>query len=145
MLPLVSRNRAIGALMLASRSRAAFTSEHSEAIQPLAEVLAFAFVTQHQFHALEKFETVEGLSETALGVASDINSALQAIVGEGALLQSQHPELAANVGPILEQAERIEGLVERMRTAARERHDRVGAAGAIPASPESISQDESFV
>ena len=81
-----------GALAVISRQRSAFSPSQSEALQPLAEVLAFAFVAQQQQHALEKFQMMESMSDTTFALASEINGALQAVVGEAAILRRQHPQ-----------------------------------------------------
>ena len=143
-LPLVSRNRAIGALMLISRQHAAFTTAHREAMQPLAEVLAFAYLAQRQHLALEKFETMETMSEMTIAMASEINGALQSVIGEGAILRKEHPELGAGLDNMVQQAERISALLERMRMAAHDRRGDGDAGGAIPASPEGFGRDQPF-
>lgn len=142
--PLISRNKAIGALMMISRARAAFTADHREIMQPLAEVLAFAFVAQQQQHALEKFQMMDSMSDTTFALASEINGALQGVIGEAALVRREHPQLAEALDGVIHHAERTLVLLERMRAAA---HDRIGESNltaAIPASPEAYGQDETY-
>lgn len=143
-LPLISRNRAIGALMVISRTRAAFAQEHQDIMQPLAEVLAFAFVVQQQQHALEKFQIMESMSDTTFALASEINGSLQGVVGEAALLRRQHPNLAEGLDTVIQHAERTMLLLERIRTASHERIGKSDLTAAIPASPEAFGQDESY-
>jgi transcriptional regulator with GAF, ATPase, and Fis domain len=143
-LPLVSRNRAIGALMVISRLKSAFALAQRDIMQPLAEVLAFAFVGQQQQHTLEKFQMMESMSDTTFAVASEINGALQGVIGEASMLRRQHPELADGLDVVIRQAERTLDLLERMRAAAHERLGESGLTAAIPASPEAFGQDETF-
>ncbi len=74
-LPLMSRNRSIGTLTAISRTPAAFTAAHRDAMQPMAEVLAFAFVAQQQHAALQRYRSMETLAEVSLSVSTDVNSA----------------------------------------------------------------------
>ena len=143
-LPLISRNRAIGALMVISRQKGAFTIAQRDVMQPLAEVLAFAFVGQQQQHALEKFQMMESMSDTTFALASEINGALQAVVGEASILRRRHPELGESLDIVVRQTERTLDLLERMRAAAQERLGEAGLAAIIPASPEAFGQDEDY-
>jgi transcriptional regulator with GAF, ATPase, and Fis domain len=144
-LPLISRNRPIGALMVISRRRAAFSADQSAALQPLAEVLAFAFVAQQQQHSLEKFHMMESMSQTTFALASEINGALQGVIGEASILRRERPELAENLDTLIGHADRTLALLERMRAAAQERLTESDLAAAIPASPEAFGQDETYV
>lgn len=141
-LPLMSRNRAIGTLTALSRTPAAFTAAHRDAMQPMAEVLAFAFVTQQQHAALEHFRDMETLAEVSLSVATDINGALQAIIGRCGVLTTLRPETAEDVDVIVSQADRIMQLLDRVRTAALERLEANTAhqTEGIPASPEEFGE-----
>jgi nitrogen-specific signal transduction histidine kinase len=145
-LPLMSRNRAIGTLTAISRTPAAFTGAHRDAMQPMAEVLAFAFVAQQQHAALQRYRSMDTLAETSLSLSTDVNSALQAIIGQCGVLETLRPEAAEDVQVILSQADRIATLLERMRTAAQERLRDAAAAPAqsagIPASPEEFTDEE---
>ena len=62
-IPLMSRNRAIGTLTAISRTPGAFTATHRDAMQPMAEVLAFAFVAQQQHAALQRYLTYKQTPE----------------------------------------------------------------------------------
>jgi transcriptional regulator with GAF, ATPase, and Fis domain len=141
-LPLISRNRAIGALTVISKSRAAFDARHRDVMQPLAEVLAFAHIVEHQHLALDRFKSMETTAETTLAIATDINSGLQVIAGQCGILQKLHPDAAAEIDPIVRQTERVSSLLERMRTVADERLREVAQAGAIPSSPEEFADME---
>jgi transcriptional regulator with GAF, ATPase, and Fis domain len=139
-LPLISRNRAIGALTVISKKTAAFEAAHRDVLQPLAEVLAFAYVVQHQYLALDRYKTMETTAETTLALATDINSGLQVIAGQCGILQRLHPQAAADVETIVRQTERISTLLERMRTVADERLREVATqVGQIPSSPEEFA------
>lgn len=144
-LPLMSRNRAIGTLTAISRAPGAFTAAHRDAMQPMAEVLAFAFVAQQQHAALQRYRSMETLAEVSLSLSTDINSALQAIIGQCGVLEAIQPDNAADVKVIISQADRIATLLERMRTAAQERLRDAAAPisqGGIPASPEEFGDDD---
>ena len=144
-LPLMSRNRAIGTLTAISRTPGAFTVAHRDAMQPMAEVLAFAFVAQQQHAALQRYRSMETLAEASLTLATDVNNALQAIIGQCGVLEALRPESAEDVRVILSQADRIATLLERMRTMAQERLRDAAtptAAAGIPASPEAFADDE---
>src|SRR5204863_6795316 len=118
--PLISRNRAIGALTVISRARASFAQDHREIMQPLAEVLAFVFVAQQLQHALEKFQMMESMSNTTFALASEINGALQGVIGEAALLRRQHPNLTEALDAVMQHAERTLPLLERIRASAQQ-------------------------
>ena len=144
-LPLMSRNRAVGTLTAISRTPGAFTATHRDAMQPMAEVLAFAFVAQQQHAALQRYRAMEALAEMSLSLATDVNSALQAIIGQCGVLETLRPESAEDVQVILSQADRIATLLERMRAAAQERLRDAAAptqAAGIPASPEEFADEE---
>ncbi|TAK15997.1 MAG: GAF domain-containing protein [Acidobacteria bacterium] len=145
--PLMSRNRAIGTLMAISRSRGTFTAAHSHALQPMAEVLAFAFVAQQQHTALQHYRAMETLAEVSLSVSTDINSALQAIIGQCGVIGTLTPAVASDVDVIIGQADRIKTLLERVKTTAQERLRDAAApihSGAIPESPEEIASEETL-
>jgi transcriptional regulator with GAF, ATPase, and Fis domain len=145
--PLMSRNRAIGTLMAVSKQRNAFTETHSNALQPMADVLAFAFVAQQQHTALQHYRAMETLAEVSLSVSTDINSALQGIIGQCGVIGATTPSVAAEIDVIIGQADRIKTLLERVRTTAQERLRDAAApmhTGAIPASPEEIATEETL-
>lgn len=144
-LPLMSRNRSIGTLTAISRTPGAFNAAHRDAMQPMAEVLAFAFVAQQQHAALQRYRSMETLAEVSLSLSTDINSGLQAIIGQCGVLEALAPDHAGDVRVIMSQADRIATLLERMRTAAQERlRDAASPAmsSGIPSSPEEFAVDE---
>ena len=144
-LPLMSRNRAIGTPTAISRTPGAFTAAHRDAMQPMAEVLAFAFVAQQQHAALQRYRSMETLAEVSLSVSTDINSALQGIIGQAGVLEATQPQAAEDIRVITTQADRIATLLERMRTAAQERlrdAATTSASAGIPASPEEFGDDD---
>jgi len=144
-LPLVSKNRAVGTLNVVSRRKAAFTDEHRSALEPIAEILAVAYVAQQLQQALARFRTMEAMTELTLSIASEIQSALQTIVGHCDLLERGYPDpaLQRDVAVITRQAQRIQDLLESMRTAAQERLREVAeqVQGGIPSSPEAFSEE----
>jgi len=142
-LPLISRNRAVGALTVISKERAAFDDADRDVLQPIAEVLAFACVVQHQYLALDRYKAMESTAEMTLSLATDINSGLQVIAGQCGILQTLHPEATAEVDVISRQAERISTLLDHMRHAADERlREAASHTGAIPSSPEDFADDD---
>ena len=83
------------------------------------------------------------MTELTLSTASDINSALQTIIGHCDLLERGYPDpnLQRDLATVVTQAQRIESLLARMRAAANERMREVEAAvsqATIPSSPEAF-------
>ena len=122
-LPLISKGRAVGTLNVVSRSTGAFNQQHVEALMPVAEILAVAYVAQQLQIAFGRHRMVESMSELTLGIASEINGALQTVIGHCAVLEREYPDtnLHADLGVIVRQAQRISGLLEKMRAASDER------------------------
>jgi GAF domain-containing protein len=122
-MPLIAKGRAVGTLNLVSRRAGAFTRAHLEPLQPIAELLAVAWVAQQFQMTTAKYQTMEAMSEMTLSIASDINSALQTIVGHCDLLAraNDDPAFDRDLDTIVQQAKRIAELLEKMRTAAAER------------------------
>jgi transcriptional regulator with GAF, ATPase, and Fis domain len=147
MVPLMSKGRAVGAINLVSRNLRSFRAEDAEALMPIAEILAVAYVAQQAQMALARFRTVEAMSEQTLSVSNDINSALQTIIGHCDLLERSYtdPTLQRDLAMIIRQAQRISELLEKMRASAAERlretAQSVNNAG-IPSSPESLTEEE---
>jgi nitrogen-specific signal transduction histidine kinase len=140
-MPLVSKNRTVGTLNVVARKKEAFTDAHIEALRPIAEIFAVACVAQQLQMLLGKYRTVEAMSDHTLGVASEINGALQTIVGHCDLLERGYPNpsLQRDLATIVRQAQRIAELLDHMRTAAQDRLKEVTAGmsdGNIPSSPE---------
>jgi GAF domain-containing protein len=144
--PLVSKGRAVGTLNLVQRNRNGYRDEHARAIQPIAEVFAVAVIAQQLQLALGKYRTMEAMSELTLSIASDINSALQIIIGHCDLLERGYPDpaLQRDLATVVMQAQRIAALLEKMRVSAHQRMKEVEAAVAvtqagIPSSPEAFT------
>ena len=142
--PLVSKGRVVGTLNLVQRAKDAYTPEDVATIQPIAEIFAVAVIAQQLQVSLGKYRSTEAMSEMTLAVAAEINSALQAIVGHCSLMERvcSDPDLLRDLGTVTRQAQRIEALLARMRTAARDRMREVEAAvsqAGIPTSPEAIT------
>jgi transcriptional regulator with GAF, ATPase, and Fis domain len=146
LVPLVSRGRAVGTLNVVARRVDAFAQVHADALQPIAEILAVAWVAQQLHMTLGKHRTMEVMSELTLSVAAEINSALQAIIGHCDLMEREQsdPDLKRDLHTIMGQAQRITGLLDKMRTAANERlremSNTINQEG-IPTSPESHEQE----
>jgi GAF domain-containing protein len=144
-LPLVSKNRAVGTLNVVSRAKSAFTDDHRIALEPIAEILAVAYVAQQLQQAVARFRTMEAMAELTLSIASEIQSALQTIVGHCDLLERGYPDpsLHRDLAVITRQAQRIQDLLENMRTAAQDRLREVAeqVQGGIPSSPEAFSEE----
>jgi GAF domain-containing protein len=148
-IPLVSKGRALGTLNLVQRAKNAYRPEHVRAIQPIAEVYAVAIIAQQLQVSLGKYRTMEAMSELTLSIAADINSALQIIVGHCDLLERAYPDpsLQRGLATVIVQAQRISGLLGKMRAAAHERMKEVEAAveqAGIPSSPEAFVNSRPF-
>jgi transcriptional regulator with GAF, ATPase, and Fis domain len=146
MVPLVSKGRAVGTLNLVSRTRNAFVPEHAAAIQPIAEIFAVAVVAQQLQMLLGRYRTMEAMAELTISVSSEINSALQTIIGHCDLLERGYsdPNLHRDLATVVRQAQRIAGLLDKMRVAASERLKEVEAAvseAGIPSSPEGFGEN----
>ena len=128
--PLVSNERAVGTLNVVSRRRAAFTREHAEALLPVTEILAMAHVAQRLQVAVTRHRTLESVSELTISISTEINGALQTIVGHCDLIERSHhdPNLQRDLATIVRQAQRISALLDRMRSASHERLARVAEA-----------------
>jgi GAF domain-containing protein len=143
-IPLVSKGRALGTLNLVQRAKNAYRPEHVRAIQPIAEVYAVAIIAQQLQVSLGKYRTMEAMSELTLSIAAEINSALQTIIGHCDLLERGYPDpaLQRDLATVVRQAQRIEALLAKMRSAASERMKEVEAAvtqAGIPSSPEAFA------
>ncbi len=145
--PLVAKGRAVGTLNLVARARNAFQQPHVEALLPIAEMLAVAYVAQQLQVALGKYRLMEAMSELTLSVAAEINSALQTIIGHCDLLERGYPdtELHRDLATVVRQAERISSLLDKMRTAAHNRLQKMADTvnqGGIPTSPDARDEHE---
>ena len=147
LVPLVSKGRSVGTLNVVARQTQAFEQTHVDVLLPIAEILAVAYVAQQLQVALTKYRTMEAMADLTLSIAADINSALQTIIGHCDLLERGYPDpgLQRDLATIVRQAQRISGLLEKMRAAAHERlkevADTVNQAG-IPSSPEAFGEQE---
>jgi transcriptional regulator with GAF, ATPase, and Fis domain len=141
LMPLVSKGRTVGTLNVVSRKKDAFSDVHIQALKPIAEIFAVASVAQQLQMQIGKYRSIEAMSDHTLAVASEINSALQTIIGHCDLLERGYPDpsLHRDLATVVRQAQRIAELLEKMRTAAYERL-KEAAAGiqdtGIPSSPE---------
>jgi GAF domain-containing protein len=143
--PLVSKGRVVGTLNLVQRAKNAYRPEHAAAIQPIAEIFAVAVIAQQLQVSLGKYRSMEAMSEMTLSIAAEINSALQTIIGHCDLLERGYPDptLQRDLAMVVRQAQRIEGLLAKMRHAAHERMKEVEAAvteARIPTSPEEFDE-----
>ena len=146
-LPLISSGRGVGTLNLVSRTSGAFTADDLETLRPIAEILAVAHVAQQLHMLLGKYRTIETMADVMLSIAAEINSALQTIIGHCDLLERGYPDpgLQRDLATVIRQAQRIAGLLEKMRTSANERlkevtHSMEGTS--IPTSPEAYEHKE---
>jgi GAF domain-containing protein len=147
-MPLLSRGRAVGTLNVVSRKPDAFSLAHSDALQSIAEILGVAWVAQQLHMTLGKYRTMEVMSELTLAVAAEINSALQTIIGHCDLIErgSNDEALRRDLQTIMGQAQRISGLLDKMREAAqvrlREMENTMSQEG-IASSPREQNQERS--
>jgi signal transduction protein with GAF and PtsI domain len=147
LMPLVSKGRTVGTLNVVARRKDAFNDAHIDALRPIAEIFAVAYVAQQLQMLIAKYRTIEAMSDHMLAVASEINGALQTIVGHCDLLERGYPDpsLHRDLSTVVRQAQRISDLLEKMRTSA---HDRLKEAQAgmsasgIPSSPEGYGDTE---
>lgn len=142
-MPLVSKGRVVGTLNLVQRAKDAYRPTDIPHVQPIAEIFAVAVIAQQLQVSLGKYRSMEAMSEVTLSIATDINSALQTIIGLCDLLERGYPDpnLQRDLATVVHQAERITTLLEKMRVAANERMKEVEAAVAqagIPSSPEAF-------
>jgi signal transduction protein with GAF and PtsI domain len=147
MVPLVSKGRAVGTLNVVSRAPQAYAPAHAEALRPIAEILAVAYVAQQLHVAVGRFKTMEAMSELTLSIATEINSALQTIIGHCDILEHDYPNpaLQQDLAMVVRQAQRIAELLEKMRAAATDRLREVEASVhevRIPSSPEAFGGGE---
>ena len=146
-LPLVAKGRVVGTLNVAARQKNAFRQQHVDALLPIAEIFAIAYVAQQLQIAVGKHRSVEAMSEATLAIAAEINSALQTIVGHCDLIERGYPDpnLQRDLSTVVFQAQRIADLLGKMRTAADERLREVAAEisqGGIPSSPEAYPESK---
>jgi signal transduction histidine kinase len=123
LIPLISKGEAVGTLNLVSRRKDAFTRGHVDALLPVTEIFAVAYVAQQLQAALTRHRTVEAMTEFTLNVSTDINSALQTIIGHCDLLERGYPDpqLQRDLATVVRQAQRISELLDTMRSASHER------------------------
>ena len=141
-LPLVTKGRAVGTLNIVSRKENAFTQKHVDALLPISEIFAVAYVAHQLQVALTRQRTVETITELTLGLSSEINGALQSIIGHCGLMEREHPDDAVqrDVAQVMHQAQRIATLLEKMRAASHERlTEAAESVKNIPASPEAFT------
>jgi GAF domain-containing protein len=146
-LPLLAKGRAVGTLNVVSRQTNAFDQAHVDALLPIAEIFAVAYVAQQLQVAVGKYRTMEAMSELTLSISAEINSALQTIIGHCDLLERGYPDpnLQRDLATVVRQAQRITSLLERMRAAAQDRLKEMADAvnqGGIPSSPEAYGKAE---
>jgi transcriptional regulator with GAF, ATPase, and Fis domain len=149
MVPLVAKGRAVGTLNVASRHKNAFQQQHIDVLMPIAEIFAIAYVAQLLQIAVGKHRSMESMSEATLAIASEINSALQTIVGHCDLIEGGYPDpnLHRDLATVVFQAQRIADLLENMRAIAQERLKAVTAEmsqGGVPSSPEAFGEREAL-
>ena len=123
LLPLVSKGRAVGTLNVVSRRKNAFTTEDVDALLPVTEIFAVAYVAQQLQIAVTRSRTVEAVTEHTLSVSAEINSALQTVIGHCDLLERGYPDpnLQRDLATITRQAQRISTLLDKIRSGAHER------------------------
>lgn len=127
--PLISTDRAVGTLSLVSRRAHAFDRSHIPPLLPIAEILAVAWVAQQLQMTLGQYRTLEAMADLTLSVSTEINSALQTIMGVCDLVRrTGDPSVSRDITLIMERARQIAELLERMRNAAQERLTQAGGA-----------------
>lgn len=121
--PLAARDRPFGALYALSRQPAAFSEDDVRSLRPIAEILGLVFVAQQLRSALTRLHTTEAMANLTITTATEINGALQTIVGQCDLLERNQtdPRLQRDLAVVVRQAQRIADLLDVMRATARER------------------------
>jgi transcriptional regulator with GAF, ATPase, and Fis domain len=142
--PLISTDRAVGTLSVVSRRTDAFTREHADVLMPVAEILAVAYVAEQLQVKMGRLHTVEAMSEQMLAESSEINSALQTIIGHCDLL-ARHNTVAGSdwtrdLATVTAQSQRIADLLEKMREGARRRLQEASDGVSDPAVPSQHSR-----
>ena len=134
-MPLISTDRAVGTLSVVSRRPDVFDRSHIATLLPIAEILAVAWVAQQLQITTGKYRTLEAMSDLALSVSAEINSALQTIIGHCDLLARATLETGVerDLEVIVKGSMRIADLLEKMRSAAHERLRDVGRSIEPPA------------
>jgi transcriptional regulator with GAF, ATPase, and Fis domain len=145
LVPLISKGRTVGTLNVVSRQIGAFRQAHVDVLLPIAEILAVAYVAQQLQAALAKYRTMEMMADATLSIATEINSALQTIIGHCDLLEREYQDsnLEQDLAMVVHQAQRISGLLEKMRASAHERLKEVAESvvqDGIPSSPEGYGE-----
>lgn len=122
-IPLVSNERAVGTLNVVARRTGAFKPEHVQPLLAVSEILAMAQVAHQLQVASTKHSTMESMTELTLSVSAEINSALQTIVGHCDVMERGYadPGIQRDLATIVRQAQRISSLLDRMRSASRDR------------------------
>lgn len=142
-IPLVTRGRAVGTLNVVSRRKDAFTQEHIDALLPITEIFAVAYVAQQLQLAVTRHRAMEAMTEMTLTVSAEIHGALQTIIGHCDLLERGYPDpnLQRDLATVARQAQRISALLEKMRSSSHERLNEVAATvqQGIPSSPEGFN------
>jgi transcriptional regulator with GAF, ATPase, and Fis domain len=123
LIPLVSDERAVGTLNVVARRRDAFSAAHVAALLPVTEILAMAYVAQQLQVSATRHRTMQSITELTLAVSTEINSALQTIIGHCNLIDRAHPDpaLHRDIDTIVRQAQRISALLDKMRSASQQR------------------------
>lgn len=126
-MPLIAQGRAVGTLNVVARRSNAFSQADVAALLPVTEILAVAYLAQQLQIAVTRHQTVSAMTELTLSVSTEINSALQTIIGHCDLIERGYPDLnlQRDVAMVLKQAERISSLLDQMRVAS---HERLAAA-----------------
>lgn len=145
LVPLVSNGRAVGTLNVVSRNEHAFDESSLETLRPIAEILAVAYAAQQLHHLLARYRTIETMADVMLSIATEVNSALQIIVGHCDLIERSYPDpaLHRDLSTVVDQSHRISELLERMRRTAHDRLKEVATTmeeSGIPTSPEAYEE-----
>ena len=119
-IPLVAQDVAVGTLNAVSRKKGAFSRAHVDALLPVSEIFAVGHVAQRLQVAVTRQHAIRSMTELTVGVASEINGALQTIAGHCDLIERSYPDpnLHRDLATVVLQAQRISALLEKMRQAA---------------------------
>ena len=121
-MPLISTDRAVGTLSVVSRRPNVFHRSHIAPLLPIAEILAVAWVAQQLQITIGRYRTVEAFSDLTLAVSTEINSALQTIVGHCDRIARANTDggIERDLDTVVKQTGRIALLLGQMRSGARQ-------------------------
>lgn len=117
LLPLVFDDEVFGTLNLVSRLPGAFSQRDVQALVPVAEALGTAYAARRLVTSATRHQVARDIAETILLQVSDINGAVQSIVGQCELMlqECDDPAIQRDATLMLQQGRRISDALVRLR------------------------------